>query len=114
MMIFYMPLNYHSSSGNLIGAVISSLLKSSILIAHNNTGFTHIELWSDHKGDHKTPSVQYINRLDHLLQHPAKHPSDAASKDEQSPGPAVVSADLICGADVFNDHWIQEFIPTSH
>lgn len=89
--------------------MISSLLKSSILIAHNNTGFTHIELWSDPKGEHKTPSIHYINRLDHLL-HLTKYP-DVDSESEQTPKDGL---DLICGADVFNDHWIQEFIPKSH
>lgn len=75
--------------GNLIRSIISALVKTSFLVTHDNTGFTHIQLWSDSTGKHNVPSIQFVNRVDHLLHS---------------------SPNLISGSAVFTDHWMQEFI----
>jgi broad specificity phosphatase PhoE len=73
--------------GNVIREVISRLINTSALITHCNTGITHIQLWSNNEKHVRLASVQYVNRVDHLLSHP----------------------DLILGNDVWDDHWIQEY-----
>lgn len=105
--------------GNLIGAVISALMKTNMLVTHHNTGYTHIELWS-HCSSHtnidntsgranlqeqRIPCIQFINRIQHLTDHTITNNNTinntTINNDDMNK--------LICGADTFNDHWIQEF-----
>jgi len=76
-----------SIHGNLIGALIAALFKSEMLIAHDNTGITHVQLWVDATGKRKLASIHYLNKVDHLHSRP----------------------ELISGSDIVKDHWLQEF-----
>lgn len=80
--------------GNLIRAVISRLLNTYSMFTVDNTGLTYIQLWSTVDGENRMASVQYANRVDHLL--------------------SVDNGALIGGGDVFDDHWIQEFLIPDH
>lgn len=74
--------------GNLIASTVSFLLGSNALIPHSNTGFTHLQLWSDKNFETKLVSLMFTNRVSHLSHHP----------------------ELIAGEKIFEDHWIQEFL----
>jgi hypothetical protein len=72
--------------GNLIGTVVVALCKSDMLIAHDNTGVTHVQLWTNAAG-RKIPSIHYVNKVDHLHSSP----------------------ELISGSDIIRGHWMEEF-----
>jgi broad specificity phosphatase PhoE len=80
--------------GNLIRALISRFLNTFSMIPIDNTGMSFIQLWSTTDGQNRFASVQYTNRVDHLL--------------------GVDNGSLISGSDVFGDHWIQEFLIPDH
>jgi broad specificity phosphatase PhoE len=92
--------------GNLMNAIIGSLISGhppvqcrSGLVTHNNTGITHLKLYSLRNSSATSPvsserrfvSVQYINRVDHLR--------------SLSGSPSMLS-----GNEPFKDHWVQEFL----
>lgn len=75
--------------GNLIQSIISQLVDSkNMMITHHNTGFAHVQLWSNEDGSGRLPAILFSNRVDHLHGHP----------------------ELIGGGAVVEDHWIQEFM----
>lgn len=76
--------------GNLIRGVVSKLLGTEGMITSDNTGITHIQLWSDRTNEHRLASLLSVNRVDHLL--------DAEN------------GALITGGAIFEDHWIQEYL----
>lgn len=129
-----------------------------MLITHHNTGYTHIELWSQQQqqqipsalsddtssdfpvsiatgnvsdGDtvkntaivsddirrHRIPCIQFMNRIQHLLPVENNNTTTQTTTTTTTSSSDMISADdtrkeeedLICGADTFNDHWIQEF-----
>lgn len=74
--------------GNVIRALISNLIGTNALITNCNTGMSHVQLWSDLSGTQRLSSLQFTNRIEHLLEKP----------------------ELIAGNEIFEDHWIQEYI----
>lgn len=83
--------------GNLLNLLITSLLTGNHpsssrrgLVTHCNTGVSHLQLWSWRRQPerYRLCSVQFLNRVDHLM----------------------TESHLIAGDAVFNDHWIQEFM----
>jgi broad specificity phosphatase PhoE len=89
--------------GNLMNGLINRLLMGSAgnqgqggtnkggLYIHNNTGFSHIQIYKDDSGARVT-CVQAINRVDHLL--------------------ALGDSSLLTGNRPYADHWVQEYLPT--
>jgi broad specificity phosphatase PhoE len=78
-----------SAHGNLIMSVITNLLQgANMMLTHDNTGFAHVQLWSNEDGSGRLPAVLFTNRVDHLAAHP----------------------ELVAGGAVFEDHWIQEYM----
>mmetsp|Transcript_10975 Transcript_10975/g.17881 ORF Transcript_10975/g.17881 Transcript_10975/m.17881 type:complete len:283 (-) Transcript_10975:316-1164(-) len=77
-----------SIHGNLIASVIAGLMKVPMLMAHSNTGITHIELWKDSSSGQCIPAIHFVNRIDHLL---------------STPG-------LVSGSDTMGDYWMHDFI----
>jgi broad specificity phosphatase PhoE len=88
--------------GNFIAAVISELVGTRNMFLCDNTGLTHLQLWSERLpvsndvkktgNTLKTVSLQYLNRIDHLVADPS----------------------LVTGSNAFDDHWIQEFFVDRH
>lgn len=88
--------------GNFIAALISQLVGTRTMFLCDNTGLTHIQLWSERTAASndgkemgsrlKTVSLKYLNRIDHLAADPS----------------------LVTGSDAFDDHWIQEFFVDGH
>eukprot|EP01038_Epipyxis_sp_PR26KG_P013240 gene13240-17746_t len=92
--------------GMLIGSIINSLSgaksASNLLTVHNNTGYSHLQLFSTQNNINNTnntnennkrmAAIKSINRVDHLMNNP----------------------DLLTGNDVFHDHWMQEFLEDTH
>jgi len=84
------------SHGNLLNAIITSLITGQApvfctkgLITHNNTGISHLKLFvAKNNPQQRFTSVQYLNRVSHLLQ----------------------DSTLLTGNDPFKDHWVQEFL----
>jgi broad specificity phosphatase PhoE len=74
--------------GNLLRAVVSNLLGTYSMITSDNTGVSHLQLWSSLEGNHAFASVQFLNNVEHLLSEP----------------------NLISGNEIFDDHWIQEYL----
>jgi broad specificity phosphatase PhoE len=78
-----------SAHGNLIMSVLTNLLQgSNALITHDNTGITHVQLWSKEDGSVRLPATLFTNRVPHLAAHP----------------------ELVGGGAVLEDHWIQEYL----
>ena len=87
--------------GNLMNGLINRLVLGSAgnqggtnkggLYIHNNTGFSHIQIYKDDGGARIT-CVQGVNRIDHLVAH-----GDAS---------------LLTGNRPYADHWVQEYLPT--
>jgi broad specificity phosphatase PhoE len=80
--------------GNLIRALISKLLGTFAMVAVDNTGLSFLQLWSTVDGQNRFASVQYCNRVDHLLH--------------------IDGGSLVSGSDIFDDHWIQEYLIPDH
>jgi len=84
------------SHGNLMNAIITSLIVGQApilctkgLVTHYNTGISHLKLFVEkNHPQQRFTTVQYLNRVNHLL-------PDTA---------------LLTGNDPFKDHWVQEFL----
>ena len=74
--------------GNIIASIISYLIGTNALFAQCNTGISHIQLWTHKKSKHRLVSVLSTNRIPHLSHSPELHG----------------------GEQIFEDHWIQEFL----
>lgn len=78
-----------SAHGNLIQAVISSLVGSpNMMLTHDNTGFAHVQLWTDLDTGKNIPAIMFTNCIDHLRGKP----------------------ELVAGGAVVEGHWIQEYL----
>lgn len=84
--------------GNLISALLNRLVSGcrgsacgSALFMSNNTGVTHVQLWTSPNGDRRLPILQSTNRTDHLRTQP----------------------ELLTGNRPFDDSWVQEFLRQS-
>lgn len=78
-----------SIHGNLIQEVIANLVGSSaMMLTHDNTGYAHVQLYTDMDTNKKIPAILFTNRTDHLRAHP----------------------ELIAGGAVVEDHFIQEYL----
>lgn len=75
--------------GNLINVILNNLTNSKCLFVHNNTGVSHIQLCTLKSGK-KIVSLSSLNRVDHLM-----------IENNHS---------LLSGANVIDDHWIQEYL----
>jgi hypothetical protein len=75
---------------------------------------------SDDIRRHRIPCIQFMNRIQHLL--PVENNNTTTQTTTTTTTTSTTSSDmistddtrkeeedLICGADTFNDHWIQEF-----
>lgn len=81
--------------GNLLSALINCLMTQSNtprlgLYVHDNTGYSHIELYYDNLNDRKCFIMKQFNEYQHLI--------------------INNNIDLRSGNDTLNDHWIQEFL----
>lgn len=74
--------------GNVMRELISRMLGTSGMVTHCNTGVSHLQLWSSEQEGRRLATLQYANRVDHLLSQP----------------------EIISGNEVFDDHWIQEYV----
>jgi broad specificity phosphatase PhoE len=74
--------------GNIIASIISSLVNTNALIANCNTGINHIQLWSHKVTKQRLCSIIFTNRVPHFNHKPELHG----------------------GEQIFEDHWIQEFL----
>lgn len=78
-----------SAHGNLIQAVISSLVGSpNMMLTHDNTGYAHVQLYTDMDTGKRIPAIIFTNKTDHLREYP----------------------ELISGGAVVEGHWIQEYL----
>jgi broad specificity phosphatase PhoE len=74
--------------GNFISSLISYFVGTNALFAQCNTGISHLQLWNHKRSKQRLVSILSTNRIPHLWN----------------------DASLQGGEQIFEDHWVQEFL----